>query len=1573
MVRFLLEILLLFALLSLPSVHASDSEWESELDACVCPPAPAPCVYRGLFTLWQSVGASAQLENWCSASPPCGNSTISPTQPAWQGVGCSVNGDIISIKLDSVGLQGTITADWMALMPTLQTLQLSQNPLLIFYLPADLNGACPQLQQLLLYFVQIEGALLPSTFPSSLQVLRLVWPWNGFDAIPYMPTLSLTSTLWQCSELQEITIWFGNVHWQWFDSMQSVCQLQQLQIFNVGLSLPVLDFPACLSSLVHLREFHLQSAIIIVSSNLEQVLSLMSPHMTAIEFSLDAGSTTSFVGRIPTNISDMFPQLQQLILTMPLHNSIAPGTDSVPLPPFLPSSMWNLQLSNCGLQGPIPPGWSLLTRMQQFDLSRNQLQQTLPPSFFNGWTRLTQLILDGNPALIRSMPDLSSCTLLSVLQISKCIGSNVPTANVGPLPRGLDRMTKLQRVDMGCAGFSGQLNWTALAQSRALSHLSIPRNQFSGALPEENRWTKLTLLEATGTPLGGSLPENIAKNANLNNILLSNCNLTGDIPASFGSLSKLTTMDLRMNYLTGWPGVLTGDSANVWPPPSPPLFPLLQRLWLSSNHLTGMATLVHLLLSPSLQTFDLSYNNITLLALSQACPFSALDPLLLSQIAPKLVTLDLSNNLLARGDIVSAVDSLLNMIGLVFALSAAPNLTSASISAVNLALCPPLIPFLQPWNALCNESLPFSEQQPLADMFADIVQQTMLHLSSQHWVLPPSHHDLSHFGTAPAVDVQSVERKSIWQCLSFPTKIPKFTFFPRLLSVDLSHNPIGIYLRQFGLSSDLSSYRLLLSASLRNISLRGTMSDALGFIPVLLLDMNTHMRSQLNIGGKWQLPSFARQASAGSSINVPTPRLSCPDIVGVGASTVNMDAAYLYFQHCTCDVGWAWVAQLEVCIQCPQGIVCDGNVFQPVHRVRSGWFPLSEDGTPLHSADWANRTLADPLWLFDTTIVPCSNAPSACVASSDVASNGSAFADSDAFLCAEGHDSHSLQCAACLPSFYMLGTSCVQCPRWSRPVLLLLSACGLALLFLYFWHETRLLTDSPADNVKHAYAEPAMTQSSGAAFLLTVTWLQTLGVLTDVGVRAPSHWSADAVSRVSNFSPVAWECISPALDETGQFLIVGTLVLVVQFITLAVPSLMLCMRSRARAHARLPYSACASRLDHWQVTLRRVQQFGLLMLFFLYLNCARMTLMQLRWERIPIFGSFLLSSLHDSAPSSRSVIGWRTFLTWIPAAHPTAQQPGDILASAPAILAWLLVVLLLVGLPAFCLVHMYADFRSTHPSLRVRQVDSQWWHWFACSRLNTADEKEVMSERITVQLQDQPQQQHPSSKVGHPPFHRLHGDLAAPLLTVRDEAPPVGESDEFDVTVSALSVSAAPVVTRSVFAFLSVHTHVDCWYFELLVVTLLRKLSLVLLIVLLPRDELLVLLLVSLLLLASVLLSIHLHPFRRRLDNALDVLLLLHLFATFQVELIASVVTANTDADDGDSGSGGVGSAVSESSVSTHGVSAARLCLDVVQYSVLLILAINLACFHARKLYTRCCRQPAVATHSHVDETAGSM
>jgi hypothetical protein len=993
-----------------------------------------------------------------------------------------------------------------------------------------------------------------------------------------------------------------------------------------------------------------------------------------------------------------------------------------------------------------------------------------------------------------------------------------------------------------------------------------------------------------------------------------------------------------------------------------------------------MATLVHLLLSPSLQTFDVSYNNLSMLALSQACLFSALDPLMLSQIAPQLVTLDLSNNQLARGDVVSAGNSLLNMIALLFALSAAPNLTSASISAVNLALCPPLIPILPPWNALCNESLPFSERPPLADTFMDIAQQTMLHLSNQHRVLLPSQHGLSPFGTAAAVDVQSAGRKSAWQCLYIPTKIPKFTFFPRLLSVDLSHNPIGIYLRPFSLSSHLSSYRLLLSASLRNISLRGTMSDALRFIPLLLLDMNTHMRSQLNVGGLWQLPSFAQLASADRSSNVPTPRLRCPDIVGAGTRTVNMDAAFLHFQHCTCETGWAWVAQLEVCIQCPQGIVCDGKVFSPVHRVRSGWFPLAADGTPLQSDDWANRTRADPLWLFDTTIVPCSNAASACIASSAVASNGSTFADSDVFLCAEGHDSQSLQCAACLPSFYLLGTSCVQCPRWSRPVLLLLGACGLALLSLYFWRKTRLLTDSSADAAKHS--EPAMPHSSGAAFLLTATWLQTLGVLTDVGVRAPSHWSADAVSRLSNFSPVAWECISPTLDATGQFVVVGTLVLVVQVLTLAVPSLMLFMRSRVRAHS--PHHACARRLDQWQVTLRRVQQFGLLMLFFLYLNTARMTLMQLRWERIPILGSYPLSSLHvnsDFAPPNRAVLGWRTFLTWIPAAHPTAQQPADILASAPGMLAWLLVVLLLVGLPAFCLVRMYADFHSTHPSLRVRQIDSQWWHWFACSRWNSADEKKDAWERMNVQLQDQPQQQQPSLKAVDLPFRPLHGDLAAPLLTVHDEMPREREFDEFDVIASP-PVSAAPVVTRSVFAFLSVHTHVDCWYFELLVVTLLRKLSLVLFIVLLPRAELLVLLLVSLLLLASVLLSIHLHPFRRRLDNALDVVLLLHLFATFQVELIASVVRANTVAEDGNSASGedaaaaaavSAGDGSGASSVSTRGVSAARVCLDVVQYSVLLILVSNFACFHMRKLYARCCRQSAAAAPAHGDETAGSL
>ncbi len=256
----------------------------------------------------------------------------------------------------------------------------------------------------------------------------------------------------------------------------------------------------------------------------------------------------------------------------------------------------SLDLSNNGLEGPIPPALGDLSKLEELDLSGNKLTDSIP-SELGGLSELTILILDENQ-LTDSVPsELGDLSKLKELDLS---------ANqlMRSLPIALTRLHKLK-----------QFRWSSQVSPRGEIALCVPANEVfeewlgriktkddgprcsarsdSGTI--EDDWRALVALyNATGgdswtekanwSPSVKKAPKPKAldswygvdvSNGRVVKVILKENNLNGPIPSELGGLSSLEVLNMTGNGLTGKiPSELGGLSS-------------LRGLYLGKNNLTG--------------------------------------------------------------------------------------------------------------------------------------------------------------------------------------------------------------------------------------------------------------------------------------------------------------------------------------------------------------------------------------------------------------------------------------------------------------------------------------------------------------------------------------------------------------------------------------------------------------------------------------------------------------------------------------------------------------------------------------------------------------------------------------------------------------------------------------------------------------------------------------------------------------------------------------------------------------------------------------------------------------------------
>jgi Leucine-rich repeat (LRR) protein len=637
-----------------------------------------PSQIEGLHFLFNSTnGASWRWKNevlngpsWSFSSPqpdPCDDNNKN-----WQGITCSSapnvcrtqNCEIVSLVLNSFGLEGTLPPEFFLRVTSLTKLQIASS----LQLDGSISPEIESLSQL--QFLYLDNNQLTGTIPrlgslSQLKSLDLnsnqltgslatelssMWQLTYLYLDSNLLTGSIPTALCALSQLSYFSL-FGNhltgtipsefgslslLNYLSFDSNQlrgsvptelsKLSQLVYLYLFENQLTGSI---PSELSLLSQLKYFALYSnqftgtiPSALGSLTLLNFFSLSSNQLTgSIPTELSSLSLLNSIdfnlNRLTGPIPEGFSSMSRLHFLYLHFNRL---TGAIPSALGSLSQLYHLYLHFNRLTGAIPSALASLSQLNYLYLHSNRLTGTIP-SALSSFPVAIYFSLSSNWLTGTVPPELGSLATLNYLSLSY----NLLT---GTIPSQLAHLTQLNYLYFYFNQLTGSIP-TELAALSRLNYLSLSDNQLTGAIPPE--LSSLSLLKSfylNSNQLTGSLPPTVINSTReLIAFRLSANYLTGPIPSEIGCLTSLEELDLSENSFTGpIPPSLVNASKLVrlhlyqnhlngdvdFPLDS---FPSLQQLFLQQNHLHGS---LHQLFFPSsllqshpLLNLDVSDNRFT--------------------------------------------------------------------------------------------------------------------------------------------------------------------------------------------------------------------------------------------------------------------------------------------------------------------------------------------------------------------------------------------------------------------------------------------------------------------------------------------------------------------------------------------------------------------------------------------------------------------------------------------------------------------------------------------------------------------------------------------------------------------------------------------------------------------------------------------------------------------------------------------------------------------------------------------------------------------------------------------------
>lgn len=266
-----------------------------------------------------------------------------------------------------------------------------------------------------------------------------------------------------------------------------------------------------------------------------------------------------------------------------------------------------------GLAGTIPHDIGLLSNMETFNLTRNELSGSIPPSI-GIWSSLKTFDLRDN-VLTGPMPkslamlldlvnlDLSYNELTGGDDISFIkelpyleelhLKQNFLSGKIGQFGGS----SSLRVIDLSYNSFSGEFS-TRVPSGKSLEVLRMDHNLIQGMIPGSfGKFTNLKELSLSYNALSGSLPSNLGDLTNLESLKLNANEFEYGLPPELGNLDKLTVLEASENGIESIPVELFNAKS-------------LERLSLPSNGIRGSLP-TEIGLATSLTYVDLSNNRLT--------------------------------------------------------------------------------------------------------------------------------------------------------------------------------------------------------------------------------------------------------------------------------------------------------------------------------------------------------------------------------------------------------------------------------------------------------------------------------------------------------------------------------------------------------------------------------------------------------------------------------------------------------------------------------------------------------------------------------------------------------------------------------------------------------------------------------------------------------------------------------------------------------------------------------------------------------------------------------------------------
>lgn len=253
------------------------------------------------------------------------------------------------------------------------------------------------------------------------------------------------------------------------------------------------------------------------------------------------------------------------------------------------SELTTIVLNNAGISGSIPEWlWKSELQLDELDLAYNQLSGRVPNSFqFN---QLANVDLSSNhfdgPLPLWS-PNVSTLYLRGNLFS-------------GPIPEKIgELMPILTDLDISWNNLNGRIP-LSIGNLQGLFQLILSNNNLSGEIP--HFWKQmpfLVIVDVSNNNLSGTVPPSLGYLAVLRFLVLSKNNLSGEIPSQMQNCTALESLDLGDNELSGNIPSWMGES-----------MPSLLILALRSNLFSGQIPSEICALS-ALHILDLSHNNLS--------------------------------------------------------------------------------------------------------------------------------------------------------------------------------------------------------------------------------------------------------------------------------------------------------------------------------------------------------------------------------------------------------------------------------------------------------------------------------------------------------------------------------------------------------------------------------------------------------------------------------------------------------------------------------------------------------------------------------------------------------------------------------------------------------------------------------------------------------------------------------------------------------------------------------------------------------------------------------------------------